>query len=48
MECQGHSRAEEGWLSGIEPAKEEEVCKEKGEAEVAMDCGSVALEAGHD
>ena len=23
MECKCHSRAEEGWLSGIEPAKEE-------------------------
>ena len=47
VESERHSRAEERWLSGIEPSKEEEVGEEKGETEVAMDGGPVALQTGH-
>ena len=47
MESERHSRTEERWLSGIESSKEEEVGEEKGETEVAMDGGPIALQAGH-
>ena len=47
MESERHPRAEERWLSGVKSSKEEEMCEEKGEAEVAMDGRPVALQARH-